>query len=252
MRTKLAINHARSMNNGILFYSKRHKGYVAIATIDEEGNITTEWTKKHKKQTCKKIKETFKDLIPTLPFLIAFSIISGLASDKNPIYGIRTFLIGCPLLLLVFFIINTNKERKTGGNAYKFHSAEHMVLNAYRKLNRLPSLEEIYQYSRFSNSCGTNATTQIVMMSIFMFVCTFIPDSLYRLIGLLSVNLIVLILLQCGFLNFLQKFNTIPPTDKELAVAIAGMNVWFENEKKEKEKTKFLRFLHRLFPRVFD
>ena len=37
-------------------------------------------------------------------------------------------------------------------------------------------------------------------------------------------------------LNFLQKFTTIIPTNKELDVAIAGMNVWFENEKKEEEK----------------
>ena len=44
MRTKLEIDHARSMNNGIQFYSKRHKGYVAIATVDEVGNIKTEWT----------------------------------------------------------------------------------------------------------------------------------------------------------------------------------------------------------------
>lgn len=85
-----------------------------------------------------------------------------------------------------------------------------------------------------------------------MFLCTFISNQLYSIIVMLSANSIVLILLQCGFLNFLQKYTTIIPTDKELSVAIAGMNVWFENEKKEKEKSRFKKFLHRLFPRVFN
>lgn len=52
MRTKLKIAHAHSMDNGIQFYSKRHKGYAAIATVDEVGNIKTEWAtmKKYEKE----------------------------------------------------------------------------------------------------------------------------------------------------------------------------------------------------------
>lgn len=258
MRTKkLSIDEATSVNNGILFYSKRHKDYVAIAIIDEQGNITTEWTtmKMYKKQKSKsekitEMKENFNFVISRLPFISVFSIFLDYAIRKDLMYGLRTFLIGFSLLLLGSFIVLTSRKQKRK-NLYKFHSAEHMVLNAYRKLDRVPSLEEIYNYSRFSNSCGTNSTTQIVVSFILMFGCTFIPNPLYMILGIISVNVIVLILLQCGFLNFLQKFNTITPTDKELAVAIAGLNVWFENEKKEKEKSKFLKLLHRLFPRVF-
>jgi len=62
---------------------------------------------------------------------------------------------------------------------------------------------------------------------------------------------IVIILLKNGVLNFLQRFITDTPTDKELKVAIAGMTVWLENEQKEKEESKFLKFLHTLFRKVF-
>lgn len=259
MRTELKISHARSMNNGILFYSKRHKNYVTIATIDEYGNITTDWTtlKEYRKNKSRneKVAETkkmFMLYILILPFIIIHFILTEWLMNQNPILGTRSLQLGLSLLFLVSFIIITSYERKKERNAYKFHSAEHMVLNAYRKLQRVPSIEEIYQFSRFSNSCGTNTTTLIVIFFALSFICSFIPNSSYRLLVLILADLLVLILLQYGFLNFLQKFTTIKPTDKELSVAIAGMNAWLENEKKEKEKTKFLKFLHRLFPRVFN
>ena len=256
MRTKLKIDNACSMNNGIRFYSKRHKGYVAISIVDELGNIKTEWTtmKEYEKQKNKhdKIAEMKKFILCVLPFATIISILVEWAIITNPILGMRFLFIGCAFMLLSIFAIYNFIERRTKKNTYKFHSAEHMVINAYEKLKRVPTIEEIREYSRFDNSCGTNATTQIVMSFTLMFLCTFISNPLYMTIGMLSVNIVVIILLQCGFLNFLQKYTTIVPTDKELSVAIAGMNVWYENEKKQKEKSKIKKFLHRLFPRVFN
>ena len=157
----------------------------------------------------------------------------------------------CHIILLSIFVLRNFKERKSEKNVFKFHSAEHMIINAYKKLERVPSLEEIREFSRFSNSCGTNVITQIVFSFILMFFCTFIPNIRLMNVAILSVNFVILILLQCGFLNFLQRYTTIVPTDRELLVAISGMNVWLENEKKEKEKFRFKKFLHRLFPKVF-
>ncbi len=236
MRTKLEINHARSMDNGIQFYSKRHKGYVAISIVDELGNIKTEWTtmKKYEKEKNKhdkiaEIKKFCIFILCVLPFNTIFSILF----TWNPILGMRFLFITVAFMTLSAFAITTFIEIKKEKNAYKkFHAAEHMVVNACRKLKRVPSIEEIREYSRFSNSCGTNVITQIVMNFTLMFLCTYISNPLYMIIGLLSVSIVVLILLECGFLNFLQKYTTSVPTDKELSVAIAGMNVWLENEKK--------------------
>lgn len=240
MRTKLKINNAHSMVNGIQFYSKRHKGYVAISTVDELGNIKTEWTtmKKYKKEKSKHdkiedMRKFFMFILCVVPFITVFSILIVWALSKDTILGIRFLLMGYAFMPLGTFVMTVFIERKKEKNSFKFHSAEHMVLNAYRKLNRVPSLEEIREYSRFSNTCGTNATTQVVMNFTLMFLCTFISNPLYRIIGMVSASIIVLILLECGCLNFLQKYTTIIPTDKELSVAIAGMNVWLENEKRE-------------------
>lgn len=259
MRTKLNLDRANSMNDGIVFYSKKHKGYIAISTVDEFGNIKAEWTtiKKHKKEKSKHDKnadrkELFITILCILPFSIIFTILLEWAMSKGSMFGMRFLLLGFASIILSAFMIKTYVVRKRTKNAYKFHAAEHMVLNAYGKLKRVPSIEEIRQYSRFDKDCGTNSVTQIIMNYTLMFLCTFISNQLYMLLGMLFINIIVFILMQCGFLNFLQKFTTIIPTDKELKVAIAGMNVWFENEKKKKEKSKFVKFLYRLFPRVFN
>lgn len=239
MRTKLKIDSAESMYNGIRFYSKRHKGYVAISTVDELGNINTEWTtiKKYKKGKNKHdkiedMKRIFIFMLWGLPLSIIFTILLVWLITQNPILGIRFLFLGYAFIVLTAFAINNFIQRKREKNMYKFHAAEHMAINAYKKLKRVPSLGEIREYSRFDNSCGTNATTQSFISFILMFLCTFINNQLYRIIGMISVNIIVFILLQCGFLNFLQKWTTIVPTEKELSVAIAGLNVWIENEKK--------------------
>lgn len=239
MRTKIKTYEALSMNNGIIFYSKRHKGYATVATINEEGSITTEWTtiKKYKKEKNKNEENNEVKVISLfelgiLLFVITFIILLDWLTDKNPLYGLRFALISFSIISISTFMKVTYTERKQK-NSYKFHSAEHMVLNAYRKLKRVPSLEEIHQYSRFSNYCGTNKVTDWFMSFTLMFVCSFIPNLLYMIIAMIAVNVIVWILIHCGFLNFLQLFSTITPTNRELLVAIEGMKVWLENEKRE-------------------
>ena len=235
MRTKLKVDHARFMGNGILFYSKRHEGYIAVSIVDEMGNIKTEWTtiEKYRKEKNKsnKIENAKKILILSfLPFSLIFSLVlDRVIISKGPIWGIRFLFIFFAFIILYMFVMYIVIEKKIEKNIFKFHSAEHMVLNAYSKLKRVPFLEEIKRYSRYSNGCGTNIITLIFIWDIMMFFWTFVSD--------ISVIVFVLyILWKCGKLNFLQIFTTSEPTDKELLVAIAGLSVWLENEKKEKEK----------------
>ena len=139
MRTKLRIEHAESKNNGIYFYSKRHKGYVAIATIDEKDEIKTNWTtvKEEKKNRSNEDKKSdFINDLRLVLIVIFFTILIECIMNKNPFLGIRTFLIGYSLMLILRFIINTSKKMKKEYNSFKFHSAEHMVINAYRKQGR--------------------------------------------------------------------------------------------------------------------
>lgn len=255
MRSEIKINHAHSMDDGIQFYSKRHKGCVAIATADKSGNIKTEWTTikeyKNKQDKIAKMKKDVIFILCVLPFTIIFAILLEWAIRQKPILGLRFFLIGYAFMILSMFIIRNIIKRRKEKNNYKFHSAEHMVINAYRELKRVPTLKEIRGYSRFSNTCGTNETTVTVISGILMFFCTFLTNQLYMLMVMLAGNIIILILLRFGYLNFLQRYTTAVPTEIELRVAIEGMRVWLENEKKEKERSRIRKILQKLFPRAF-
>lgn len=247
---KLKINSARSMNNGIIFYSKRHKGYLAIATVDEQGNITSEWMskKEYKNKYLENIepKEFLGLLLSFLAFMVIEIFLVEYISDN---YFIQISLI--VLASIEAFILRCYNDKKFRPNVHKFHSAEHMVINACQKLNKVPTIEELSNYSRFDNTCGTNIVTLLIVNNISLFFCSFISDLFYMCVAIIFSFVIIMILLKNGFLNFLQIFITAPPTDRELQVAIAGMTVWLENEQKEKERCKFLKFLQKLFQRFF-
>lgn len=244
MRKKLKIDHAESLDNGIIFFSKRHKKHISIATIDGQGNISSKWCtikeyqnsqnsqkRKSKSEKLCEFKRLFLASLAISPLIL--SLIKFLNLEAEPIYNLRILFMGIPIIFLSCFMLICHLVRKTDERLFRFHSAEHMVINAYEKLNRVPSLDEIHEYSRFNNGCGTNFITLLILLFILGFAHSFIPVSLYFVISYLVSSVIALILLQCGFLNFLQYFTTSTPTDTELLVAISGMQVWFENEIKK-------------------
>lgn len=234
MQKKLKIESAFSMNNGIGIDSVRHKGYAAIATIDENGCISTKWAAEKPYEEYD-VAEAVKKLVKVIKVWAVFVIIAIIYSGvrSNPIYAVRTFIVGIGIVFISALLINILERVENTG---KFHGAEHMVCNAFRKLERIPTLEEIVSYSRFSKNCGTNFHTAMLMWCVFALVATLIPNEIYMFIGMVLESAVILILLQSGHLNFMQRFTTEEPTERELIVAIEAMKVFIENENKEMEK----------------
>ena len=111
-----------------------------------------------------------------------------------------------------------------------------MVCNAYKALQRVPTINEIREYSRYSSSCGTNATTEIIIILPLMSLAEKIyyfynwpPIVLVIMTGIITIS--VLVLERYGYLNFLQYFTTEKPDEIELLVAIEGLKMWEEKEK---------------------
>ena len=125
-----------------------------------------------------------------------------------------------------------------GKKVARYHSAEHMVLNAYRKLGKVPSLDEIKTFSRFSQYCGSRALMSKII--------AYIPNSLaiafcdeIHFITFISILIISYIisrkLLEKDFIKIEQILFTEPPTDLELEVAIKGLETLVKEEEKIKE-----------------
>ena len=245
---KIKLSSASSMNNGIVFYSKRHKWYRCVATVDEKGNVTAKWLSMKEYWRSKSVKELFQIVLEFLIYLlplIPLLIVSYIVLDWTYMY--RPYLMPRIVFLLYLFTVVAAlfsrtfkywiKEKNNQQNMLRFHSAEHMSINAYEKLNRPPTIDEVKSFSRYSKDCGTNVATYCLLFFLGCFLCTFIPYTHWKLIIviliILSISLFVLI--ELNLLNFMQAFTTASPTDCELEVAVVGIQVWYENEIKHKK-----------------
>lgn len=244
----MRIKKAHSFSNGIMFNSNHNPKYVVMATIDKDDNIKTKWLSEQvaqveeKSQNTEYEKKQFRLFSIFLSFMstpIIVILLLHLIDVKHTFKFLRIF---DGVMLPVFFIclvINVMVSSvvschfvKALTNTHKFHAAEHMIVNAYSKLHRIPYLDELREYSRFYTYCGTNIFTIILIHCIFLLIYLLLKlDFILCYILILTFDTLLLL----GLLNFVQVFTTEPPTDRELKVALEGLKVWLENEQKSDE-----------------
>lgn len=221
-----------SRKNGIIFFSKRHKGYGSFSTIDSRGNIKTQWGKVERENI--NITQLIKCVIGVLPGSIMFTILMMKSLMLGSLIGcIRILIIDFVFILLMLFAISTVEDRKKSKRVFQFHAAEHMVVNACVELERVPTLPEIRQYSRFLISCGTNSTAKTLVSCLVLLLGSF--NIITFILGIIIIIKVIPLLLLDGYLNFLQKYTTSTPTDEELLVAIEAMTEWLKHESFPKE-----------------
>lgn len=117
----------------------------------------------------------------------------------------------------------------------RYHSAEHMIINAYQKLQRLPTLEELKTFSRFSDKCGSRIAISRIIEHIPISLLIAFSDK----INFILYILIFIIIVKMGekmentdFIKVEQVLVTEPPTDLELEVAIKGLQTLLKEEEK--------------------
>ena len=233
MRNKeLNVKNAISLSNGIILFSDSHKHFGVIATIDSNDEIFTKW--EHERELKERIKEDYKEsdkssMLRGSFVLLMILIIVFLFIINKGIIAMRIFLIcsGINDFIQLFCFKMLRDE-----SVCRFHAAEHMVVNALHKLGRIPSLEEVRNYSRFNKACGSNKMAFKIIVKIILLILTFIfKDHLIEIFMLL----VIIPFLPCdlALLNWVQFFTTLPATDRELKVAIEAAK---ELEKYELKK----------------
>ena len=238
MREYLEINKAMSMNDGVIFYSKRHEGHCIIATINEQGNIKTKLTTNEiaDKEYDENIQKNFNFvskvlfLIGGVMAIIAFLICTAIIM-QNLILGIKALFTAMVIIVIVSIIIIV-VFGNGGGNVSKVHAAEHKVLNAYRDLGRVPTLDEVNSYSRFSKYCGTVIAVRWLMYSVGLLLCFTIINIIWLPVVAIVIDIIFWILQNVGLIKYFQVFTTKEPTDRELMLVIEGMKAWVKKEQR--------------------
>lgn len=116
----------------------------------------------------------------------------------------------------------------------RYHSAEHMVINCYEKLKRIPTFEEVKNASRFHKRCGSRMYINNMVMHLLLSLSyAFVAN--WNVIFHLSLCILILIFRlfadKEGWLRFLQVFVTAKPSDEDIELAIEGIKNYEKMEK---------------------
>jgi len=236
------IYHARSSKEGIVFYSNTIPDIGIKTYFDESGNIRFRLVNSNK-EDLKEFLEAIekKDNSPLFlaifnTSLISFSIIfSILTKNFWFILGTLYYVLFVSRYLFRFVenIFTMNKKNINNSSAAKFHAAEHMVTNCYRKLQRVPTITELKKYSQFEKDCGSkeliNKIFLYTAMSIAISFQSWYSPYVYACI-LTVIFLFAVLNKKFNLLRFMQVFITDTPSDFELKLAIEGLKKFEELE----------------------
>lgn len=221
---KKTIKTSRCFNDSIVFYSNS-KPYLGVKSyLNDEGEINTNVI--FTTLLSNPIITTSSEELAVFIFDMAIILKCLFLEDTILLFAAIYFSLGMSLDL--YYVVKSSLKFKFGSekSAAKFHAAEHMAVNAYQTLQRVPSLEEIKHFSRFIKTCGSaslfgNIILWLLVISNIIFV---FPNNFALFLLILIASIVFKhFAVKNGWLNFLQVFVTSKPSNAELSVAIQGL-----------------------------
>lgn len=208
------LSGGNSKVDRITFYSSSQIGAAAIQHSD--GKIEIIYEK----------EEMLQGIIPFGLILLvslfkSFGIMPFINNETLMVY---LYLLPALFYLLCVLVQIKIMRKKGNENWLRNHAAEHMVFSAYKKLKRLPSLEETKKFSRINRFCG------ITIFSAF-FTAQLIGFFVYRYANY-QLSEWILILVPMFFRSFFpfnilgklaQFWTTSKPNDANINLAIAAL-----------------------------
>lgn len=153
---------------------------------------------------------------------------------QKGILGMAWYLLPALFLFILMIVSITKLKSEIGEEGLRNHGAEHKVFTAYRKLKRIPTIEEARKYSRISRYCGITILSTAIIAQLIGF-------ALYACVGYRISELLLYFgtfffhstfpFNGIGILD--QIFTTRKPKDENIELAIAALS-----ELKRREERK--------------
>lgn len=231
------IKRARSKGNGIVFYSnscpnlgveaflENGESYTRIVPAEltcqrDYAGMLFELSQMHIKRNTM--------LLMGLSFMMAL-IALNVFNNIYVFWALSWFGLTVAGKLVSFLTFVYQLKMGNQKQTARFHGAEHKVINAYEKLQRIPTLEEARNASCFSKNCGSRYDVGkfLLFMAMFFYMIFVAPkvSGIKYIIGMILMCLVIIILTEMGTFKFFQILFTYEPTDKELETAIKGLEV---------------------------
>lgn len=251
MEERKYISEARSKKNGIVFYSNICPMIGTETFRDDSGTIHSRIIlanldkfidylgilNEKDKSFNKRIAIVFDAILISLCLLLSKNLCTVLAAIYFSVLASFDFF----RFVEVVYQMKSKKgkERSTA----RFHAAEHMVINAYEKLQRVPTFDEVKKSSRFSKECGSrNIINKLCFYTLISLTIAFAAklNSLVYCILIISIFIFTVISKYTGWLRFMQVFITTPPSDSEIELAIEGVKAFEKMEEKLNNKDEII------------
>ena len=241
------LRNAQSYENGIAFYSSILSDVFVYMSYDKDKKIQNKiYTNQGREfqntaERFKKHKSTIKNIS-----LIIGILIMSLAAITNRTEIILSSFVFVMFVLenLVYMLFDAKtfrfKDKETMYSLVKFHGAEHMAVNAYYRLKRIPTLEEVKKESMFSIRCGSLIRIRkVVYYSLTCLVILLLRFDLKTyLYGAAVLGIFSIIETNTNFLKVFEILFVSKPTDDELVLAIEGLKEFEKMEESFEKKEK--------------
>lgn len=230
------IRYMQALENGVIFFPPVGNK-AAMCTIDENDKIQSKLLtyysifEVYDFINMKELKNNF-NIYKVLIFDVILILIPTILKSANFLIVTAFFslFISRDFFMLLKIIYEMKSKKGTAKTTAKFVAACNMVTNAYNDLERIPTLEEVKTYSRYSYYSGIADTFKSIIKK-FIFLITYILIGLNINPGIcfiIAISFLFFInyLFEHGYLTSLQILVTCKPSDKELEVAIEGIKFY--------------------------
>lgn len=256
MEEKCYVKEAVSSHNGIAFHSQLCPGYYVIEQNEDEKitmNVVLESELDQSKMR-KAYEEIPKHHILFITFFLSVSLLLTAITDNAAFFlgGIYFILRSYKELmdLIIYFIIL--HFTPYGRLNAQYHAAEHKVVNAYEKYQRLPTLKEIEKSSPFSGRCGSLLLINHIIIKFVYSIFFGLLPSCSRFISywiiLFVVTIFMFIAKKYEWFRFFEFLVVRKPTKKQLTLAMQGISYYHKTEteiKKLKDDPAFAKYFEK-------
>ena len=215
----IKLEGGSSSKNKITFHTEKIE---ATATRTKNGEIEITYNIK------KNDNYTKKEFILATIFLLVAAFIESQTLTAlmryldflKAWYFIPILLYSIPFSALVSYI----KFRSDSNYFTQNHAAEHMVNQAYLSLKRLPTVEEVKHFSRFTKNCGSSLYSSLVIGHIIAYVLFLAFDITVPHLITFTFSLALSRFFPFYTLGLLAQFFTTQKTNNEsIELALAAL-----------------------------
>jgi len=240
------INEAISLNNGIYFCSSSKSNIGVYCYVDTNGKIKTERCSFSASETIKQNiysipKDNYSIFIIVNLFLALLACISFNFFTHSPV----------ALSLLILFLLNSSPKsyilylcffeahcKKNTKKVYRFHSAEHMVVNYFNKNQKLPTIDEITYDYMFEENCNFYLNIFLLVSKTLFWIISVLLIFNFNTFSILWIPTIfsisfwgTFLLDRFKILKYLEIIYLKMPTKEELEIALIGLSELINMEK---------------------